>query len=298
VRKLSKNGSIVRWKDGTVAVRVGKKPWGDQAGVVCVNQSDPENERIYEKAFENKKIYLSHEYEKAIAEVIAQPDSVVLSMNGYSQITAEQCVKYGVQAGDYEEACSAILREAIIRLKKTFSGASLKLVYGASDTGVDKAIEVVAREFNLTLLGFSCPEFMMYVKDDDIPVYVAKTIADYADFYIRSLDLLIATGGRAHALTHDISASCVYNKRIHFIDVLNSLSSTGGVPATISDGKGGYKVDNAAAAFGRNISFFSRDDAVANMPNSGDKWDAIFANVNSVAVEVCRQKMSPARKFK
>ena len=298
MKKVNKNGSIKRLPDGSVVVTVTKKPWGDLPGVSCLNPDVLEKDRIYQKTFKQKKIYLPHEFDKAIEEVMAQTDSVALSMNGYSQITDEQCKRYGVQPGAYEEACSAILREAIVRLKKTFSGANLKLVYGASDTGVDRAIEVVAREFNLTMLGFSCPEFMMYVKDDDVPVYVAKTIDEYADAYIRSLDLLIATGGRDHALKHDIAASCIYNKRIHFIDVLNSLSSTGGVPATISDGKGGYKVDNAAAAFGRNISFFSREDAVANMPNSGDKWDAIFANVNSVAIEVCRAKMSPARKFK
>jgi hypothetical protein len=58
-----------------------------------------------------------------------------------------------------------------------------------------------------------------------------------------------------------------------------------------------YLLDNAAAAFGRNISFFNRDNALAQIPANGDRWDAIFNNINSVATEVCRSKMSPARMF-
>jgi hypothetical protein len=297
VKKIGPNGSVSR-EDGEFVVRTRKKPWGDISGVVCVNPTAVEKEQIYEKRFKRKKIYLPDEYEVAIKEVLSGQDVFVMSMNGYSQLSPDQCTRYGVEAGDYEEACAAILRKSILHLRGTFTGASLKCVYGASDTGVDRAIELVAKEFNITLLGFSCPEFMLYVKDDDTPVFVANTISEYADYYIRSLDLLVSTGGRAHALNHDIMASCIYNKRIHFIDVLNSLSKTGGVPATISDGKGGFKVDNAAAAFGMNISFFSRDDALMHRSGSGDKWDAIFSNVNSVAVEVCRGKMSAGRKFR
>lgn len=63
------------------------------------------------------------------------------------------------------------------------------------------------------------------------------------------------------------------------------------------DSAGKTRLDNAAAAMGKNISFFSRDDAIARTPSGGDKWDAIFDNIASVATDVCRRKMSPLRKF-
>jgi hypothetical protein len=286
---------IERLPDGTVAVEnnTGK----DAPGVVCANPAVFPGWERYRKEFKKKKIYLQGEYDKAIAECLTCTDSFILSMNGYSYLGPEHFRRYGIQVGDYEAACAAILRSTIKLLKIKFPEAKLQLVYGASDMGVDQAIEIVAREFSLNLFGFSCVEFLPYAKDDDIPVYVADTIDDYADAYIRSLDLLITTGGREHALKHDVLAACVYNKRIHFVDVLNSLSMTGGVPATVIDEVGKVKVDNAAAAFGRNVSFFSRDNVVAANPDKGDRWDAIFENVSSVATGVCRQKMSATKKF-
>ena len=138
---------------------------------------------------------------------------------------------------------------------------------------------------------------MLDENEENFFFYVASSSDDYADRYIQTLDLLIATGGREQALKHDIAAVCIHGKRIHFVDILNSLSSSGGVPATVVDREGRVRVDNAAAAMGRNISFFNRDNAVQFAPNDGDHWDAIFANVASVATDVCRRKMSPERMF-
>ncbi|NQT49740.1 hypothetical protein HQ571_03555 [Candidatus Kuenenbacteria bacterium] len=296
---MKADGTIERMDDGSVVVEVLDEPWSlDFEGVKCANPDAPTEERIYRRVFREKKIYLPGEYDRAVAETIAHPDSFVFSMNGYSRITDEQCRRYGIQPNAYEEACAAIMRKAILCLREKFHGAKLQLVYGASDTGVDKAIEEVAREFNIVPLGFSCIRYMLYVKDDEIPVFVAGSKDEYADLYIKSLDLLFATGGREHALQHDVLAACIYGKRIHFVDILNGLSNTGGVPATVTDEDGNTRVDNAAAAMGRNVSFFSREDAVATTPLGGDRWDAIFMDVASVATQVCRQKMSPARKFK
>ncbi len=286
---------IERLADGTVVVE--NNTGEDAPGVVCDNPAVFPGWHRYKKTFRKKKIYLQGEYENAIAECLTCPDSFALSMNGYSFLGPEHFRRYGIQEGDYEAACAAILRSTIKQLRTKFPESKLQLVFGASDMVVDKAIKIVAREFKLNLLGFSCIEFLPYAKDDDIPVYVADTIDGYADAYIRSLDLLITTGGREHALQHDVLAACVYNKRIHFVDVLNSLSVTGGVPATVIDEKGKAKVDNAAAAFGRNVSFFSRDDAVIASSDNGDRWDAIFSNVSAIATGVCRQKMSAQKKF-
>jgi hypothetical protein len=296
--KKSDNGKIWRAEDGSVIVEItGRAYLLDQPGVQCMNPADAEDARRYQKVFRTKKIYLPDEYLRAIKETIAHEDNFVLSMNGYSSITAEQCRRYGIKPGEYEEACAAIMRKAISHLREKFQGAHLKLVFGASDMGVDAAIEKVAREFNITPLGFSCPEFMFYVKDDDFPVYVGSDASEYADRYIETLDLLIATGGREHAFVHDITATLKYKRHIHFIDVLNSLSTTGGVPAIIIKEDGTVVVDNAAAAFGQHISFFSREDSVVHTPLGGDRWDAIFENIRSITTQECRKKMSASRKF-
>jgi hypothetical protein len=296
-RKLLTNDGDIFRKNGEVIVQAKDAESSIDYGAICINPDAPEKERIYQKTFVKKPIYLPDQYELFVKEHLSSPDNFVLTMNGYSSIREEHCIRYGIKPGQYEAACEAILKNAIKHLRKKFAGARLQVTYGASDMGVDMAIEKVAREFNIDFLGFSCPQFMLYVKDDEVPVFVGKNSDEYADYYIRSSDLLITTGGRDQALKHDVLAACIYNKRVHFVDVLNSLSSTGGVPATIKDKEGKIRVDNAAAAFGRNISFFNRDNAVANIPASGDKWDAIFENINSVATEVCRSKMSPTRMF-
>ena len=164
--------------------------------------------------------------------------------------------------------------------------------------GIDLAIERVAKgEFGLTPLGFSCPEFLPYVPDDDTPVYVAKNKAAYADAYIRSLDLLITTGGRMHALEHDTLASCIYDKRVHFVDVPNMLSSVG-VPARIVNPDGTVIIENAAAAFGRNISFSESHKVGNDAPVDSDKWDQLFRQVAGIATEVARKVLSPEFMFK
>ncbi|MBI4449519.1 hypothetical protein HY634_00505, partial [Candidatus Uhrbacteria bacterium] len=98
-------------------------------------------------------------------------------------------------------------------------------------------------------------------------------------------------------LQHDVLSACIYGKRIHFVDVLSMLSATGTVPATIVDAHGRIRVENAAAAMGRYVSFFSVRKAPAQTPAGGDIWDALFDDVASVATEVCRGKLSPDRKF-
>ncbi len=296
---MTLDGTIERREDGSVLVTVLNEPWSKNVpGVSCLNPDAPESQRQYQKAFHVKPIYLPGEYDRAIAEKISSPDNFVVSMNGYSRITDEQCIRYGIQQGAYEEACRALMSHTIGHLKKKFTGAHLRLIHGAADLGVDKAIQEVADEYNIVPLGFSCPRYMLYVNDDQTPVYVGTNQDDYSDKFIQSLDLLITTGGREVTLQHDVLAACVYNKRIHFVDILNSLSSTGGVPATVTGPDGKLRVDNAAAAMGRNVSFFSRHNATAMVPRSGDLWDAIFENVSSIATEVCRLKMSPKRKFR
>ncbi|MDO8598932.1 MAG: hypothetical protein Q7S02_02390 [bacterium] len=296
----SPHGDIFR--DGNrVIVEI---PWslGEHAvgepGVEIVNPDAPPADRVVRKVFTHKRVYLPEELDLAVATHLAHDDNLVVSMNGYSQIKPEQCKRYGIQTGAYEAACKAVLRHVVTHLRMKFPSAQIRITSGASAMGVDLAIEAVAREFNIMPLGFSCPHFMLWVHDDDLPVYVAESKDAYADRYIQKLDLLITTGGREHALQHDIFAACIYGKRIHFVDVLSMLSPVGTIPATIDDGKGGRRIENAAAAMGRNISFFGVREAPTLAPPGGDEWDALFDDVASVATEVCRGKLSAERKFR
>ena len=108
---------------------------------------------------------------------------------------------------------------------------------------------------------------------------------------------MITTGGRMHALEHDTLASCIYDKRVHFVDVPNMLSSVG-VPARIVNPDGTVIIENAAAAFGRNISFSESHKVGNDAPVDSDKWDQLFRQVAGIATEVARKVLSPEFMFK
>ena len=293
------DGKIWR-EDGSknVVVEVINEPNSLDYGAECINLEAPELERIYRKIFTKKPIFLPNEYQQAMNALRTNPADFVLSMNGFSSLTSEWLEKYGIKEGAYEQACIAIMKNVIDKLRSEFPGARLHLTYGASDMGVDWAIEKVASDpgYNLDLLGISCLRYILYAKDDDIPVYVAPNKDLYADCYIESLDFLVSTGGRDQSLKHDIMAACLFQKRIHFVDVLNLLSNNN-VPAVVIE-NGETKIENAPATFGRNISSSNVSDIPVVAPIGGDKWNSLFYNISANAVEVCRGKMPPDKMFK
>lgn len=297
VNPNKREGSILVHEGRFIVETIGQ-PWlSNLPGIECLNPQDPPEKQRFRKVFQHKKIYLPSEYDQAVANHLACEGNFILGANGYSELNAEMCRRYGIQVGEYEQACAAILRTAIENIHAKFPPAQLRLVSGASFVGVDGAIEEVAAEFNIPCLGFSCPEFMMYVHDDDRPVYVAINKYQYADAFIRSLDLLCNTGGREHAYVQDIMAIVRHKKRIHFIDVLNLITRAGSVPATISKVDGSVVVDNAPALFSERISFFGQRECVTDRPADGDNWDALMNNVRSISTEVCREKLPPPWKF-
>ena len=291
------DGRLYR-EDGKVIVEVLDEPWSlDFEDVTCLNPKAAKPDRIYQKIFTQKPIYFPDQYEKAMVKYIYCPNNFVISMNGYSKLDKERLLRYNLRHGEYEFSCVAVLMRTLHYLKDKFNILpALRIIDGASELGVDLANKKAAEEFGIIPLGFSCPRYLLYVKDDEFPVFVANNKDQYGDLYIKSLDFLIATGGRAHALEHDIKASCLYNKRIHFVDVLNILTG-GGVPATMKNEDGDLFIENAAAAFDRNVSFFSHRMAVESSPRDGDVWDAVFANVSRVATEVYRRTMPPKYMF-
>src|SRR3989344_2435055 len=108
---MSLDGTIERTENGVIVTADNAPDSLKINGVTCLNPDDPLEKRKYKKEFTKKKIFLSDEYEKAIELYIKCPDAFVVSMNGYTTITAEQAKRYGIQIGAYEQACKAILNQ-------------------------------------------------------------------------------------------------------------------------------------------------------------------------------------------
>jgi hypothetical protein len=289
LKKITREGLITRQPDGSHLVMVkGASYVAALAGVSCINPDEAEAERVYTKTFSKKPIYMPHEYERAVRENLKGTDVIVLGMNGYSSLTSQKCAEWGVKPGAYEAACAGILESIIIELENAYPGVDIRLAHGASGLGVDGVILAVAAKLNKKQLGHSCPRFMFYVEDDEVPVYVAKTQADYANSFIDSLAVLIAANGREQAFKHDINA--VFDKGRHVIpvNVLKSISTVGGPPAVNADGK----IEDAVAYFEQRVHLMYQ---VFN--GTGDHYVDIVNHVVGQVRKISRLLISPERAF-
>lgn len=290
-KKIGKEGLIKRNPDGSVVVTVmgtGNGHLLSIAGVTCQNQEAPDDQRVYTKTFRKKPIYMPHEYARAVRENLKGKDVVVLGMNGYSSLTVQKCREWGVQPGSYEAACAGLLETVVNEIKDAYPGVDVRVAHGASDLGVDGVIVSVANKLNLKQLGHSCPRFMFYVNDDDIPVYVGKTQVDYANSFIDSLDVLVAANGREQAFKHDINAVFDKGKHVIPVNVLRSISTTGGPPALNADGK----IEDAVAYFEQRVHLMYRA-----LHGSGDPFRDIVNHVAGEVRQISRLLISPARAF-
>lgn len=285
---IEQEGIIERDGAGFI-VKVRGKPYvGDLPGVTCENPEAPDAEKIHVKRFTKKRIYMPGEYAQAVREVLTGKDVVIIGMNGYSSLTDEQCRTWGVQPGAYEAACEGILTTVCEALMATFPGIDLRFADGSSAVGVDKVLIKVARKLNRQHLGHSCPKFMFYVEDDDDPVYVAGDQAAYAGAFIDSLHILIAANGRVQAFEHDIDA--VFKKLKHLIpiNVLRSISTTGGPPAIGPTGK----IEDAVAAFEQRVHMANQ-----MMYSSRDPYRDMVGHVCESSTSIVRTLVSPERAF-
>lgn len=280
---ISQNGEVVR-EDGVTKVRIaGKAHLLSIEGVTCLNPDAPEPERIYEKSFKRKRVLLPGDADAL--KVLQGENVVVLGMTGYSSIKPADCQAWGIQPGAYEAACARLLTTVIDQLRAEFPGIDLRIADGASDMGVDKVIMDVAVAKNIPHLGFSCPNFMFYVKDDDLPVYVGPSQAEYADAFIRALNILIGANGRMQALEHDMVAAIKYNKRLILANVLKAISTNGGPPARDAEGK----VIDATAAFQQCIT-----SLVPRGQYSSDPFADLETELVTAATRVTRGLLPPA----
>lgn len=239
--------------------------------------------------FHRKLIYLPDELEKAIATHLSGSAVIVLAMNGYSDLNQEKCDEYGIKIGAYETACAALLSGVIQNLQNTFRGVQVKLVHGASDMGVDKAVVNVGLKFNLPQLGFSCPEYMPYVKDDDIPVYVATDAVAYCEAFTSALDILITANGRKTTFEMDIDAVFKKHKDVIPVNILRSISINGGPPAIGRDGK----IEDAVALWYLKMHHVSVGMGITGI----ESWDLVNQRVRDTTKHICRQLMPSNRAF-
>ncbi len=288
MEQIAKNGTMVRDGDGFI-VRVKGKPYvADLPGVTCENPTAPPEQQIHTKRFKNKRIYTAKQYARAVKEVLFGRDVIVLGMNGYSSLSPEQCKAWGVLPGAYEAACVGILTTVYHSLTAAFPGIDVRFAHGASNVGVDKALLTVASTLNRPNLGHSCPKFMFYVEDDDLPVFVANTQEEYAEAFIDSLNILIAANGRMQAFEHDIMAVFKKLKHVIPVNVLRSISTTGGPPAI--NAKGG--IEDAVAAFEQRVHL-----AHQMIYSSRDPYRDMISHLCETASSIVRPLLSPERAF-
>jgi hypothetical protein len=190
-------------------------------------------------------IYYPDEYQSAIANHLTGERVIVLAGTGYSSIKEKDLKAWGIDAGKYEEACYMILRSVISSLRSNIPGVTIKIAHGASSMGVDNALMTVARDHADGELGFSCPEYLLYVEDDLYPVYCATDKLEYSRLFVQSLDILLAMNGRDHALFNDMLTAIRLDKRLVLLDVVSFIGKLALPLARNSEGK----IEDAVTAF-------------------------------------------------
>ncbi len=240
--------------------------------------------------FRKRQIFLPDEYDQA-RKVLAGRDVIVLGMNGYSSLKPAMLTRWGVPECAYEAACSQLLATVIKKMMDCYTGVDIRVVHGASDMGVDKAIITAALHMGRPQLGFNCPKWMFYVPDnDDFPVYVGESSDAYADRFIESLDVLIAANGRLQAFRHDIMAAFEKMKYVIPVNVMGSISTNGGPEAIGVDGH----IEDAVTAFESRVFMVSQQ--LGYIPKQ-DAWKNSIDRACNVVEYICRNMLSPQRAF-
>ncbi|MBU2214081.1 hypothetical protein KKC44_02260 [Patescibacteria group bacterium] len=288
LNNLRENGHIFRGDGGVYNQVLAKEDSHLRAleGVEVNNDFEvPDGEVLFQKFFPKKRIYLQREYEKAVRIHLKGKDQVVVGMNGYSSLSEEQCRDWGVQPGHYEAVCRRIIRE-LLKCERDFRGMKIHLAHGASDMGVDKAIIDEARSVNQPMLGFSCPQYMMYVEDDDVPVQVARTVDEYSHNFCNSLDILLTANGRKQTFNMDITAAFTYGKHVIPLNVLEAISDTGGPPAIDRDGK----IQDAVALLYKRMHLLGMRPGFDASP---DPVENLINELSATTRSICRLMISP-----
>lgn len=290
---VSPSGQISRDDDGNAVIDVrAKSSMASMPGVSCLNPKAAEKNRVYRKTFchPDKRVFLPQEEDEMRRQLRSAPDVVTVGMTGYSSLKPEQLKQWGIKQGAYEAACRDLIEFTAKQLRTAFPGVRVKFVHGASDMGVDRAVIDTAREMNLDHFGFNCPEWMCYVHDDEVPVYVAADKDAYADAFVRNADILISAGGRDQSLMHDVTAAIKYGKCLILAPVMEAISNNGGPPAR--DGNG--QVQDATQAFLTCVRLPYLAGPTRPLSSYDDLATFVSANANDFAQQ---HLISPGRAF-
>lgn len=279
--RLRRNGRWFRDGNAFVVEILGQTSIGSRPDVECANPDAPEDERLYRKRFVRSVFYGTSEYDRAVREHLAGPNAFVVAVNGYTSLTPAECAAYGVRTGDYDCACRELLRSVSAMLRAQLPEIDIRFVHGAGP-GIDQTTRTFATEAGFRHLGFNCPRYLFYVDDVDQPIYVAETVDEYADAFVRSCDMLIAANGREHSYRMDIDAVLKHDKFFVPVNVLRAISSNGGPPARNKDGH----IEDAVAHFEQRVYMQNRSAAVST---TADRWRSTVIDTGDIAVCIARQ---------
>lgn len=289
---VTKHGLVIR--DGNRTLILVKKDMshllGKDPDVSCLNPDAPKAKRVYQKVFNQRKIYLPEEYDLAVSEQLNGRYVLVLAMNGYSSIKPDQCAAWGIREGAYEVACKNLLKAVCRHLQAQFPDIDIRLAHGSSDMGVDRAIIDAANELRRPMLGFSCAEYAFYVKDGtDFPMHIAATVDEYSEGFVRSADVLIAANGRKQAFRMDIRAVFEYDKVLIPVNVIRLISTLGGPPAKSPDGT----ILDAVAHFEQRMCMIGQRRPTAPGSIAHDPWKSAIHELGEFLVDRCRHVLDP-----
>ncbi|HEY9777496.1 MAG TPA: hypothetical protein V6C81_27280 [Planktothrix sp.] len=210
--------------------------------VLCLNPEKAVEEQIIEFRFRKNMIYTQEQRQEAVRAKFAERNCMVVGPTGYSDAKA---ALHHLQNLDYEYAVKGIFSQMVRSLKARIRGLQFGLTNGSSDLGVDMAINLLAEEESIPLLGFSCPEFMLYVKDTGMSIVVCKNQTEYSKNFVETPDVLIALNGRRQAFDMDILGMIGHYKPVIMLDLMRALA---GVSKGASLGPNG-SVEDAVGLF-------------------------------------------------
>lgn len=291
---VTENGLVVR--DGDI-VRVLARVTDDPGilndpSITCLNPKAPEVERVYQKEFKRRKVYLPDEHDLPIRDYLrggVRP-ILVIGANGYSSVKDAHLRAWHVGELAYRVAVETALETIYARVRDELGEAvDIRFVHGSSTQGlarrgVDTSIVNTATKLHCQQLGFSCPKYMMYVNDDtDFPVYVAQDKDAYSKAFVDSLDVLVSCNGRVQTLEMDIHAAIFRRKYVVLYDLLGAISPTGGPPAYGPNNE----IEDAVKALITGMFMVGGD--VFHAPSSGDCWKEDLLRISNAIIARVRK---------
>lgn len=230
------------------------------------------------------------EIQAVIAQHRTGRDVIVLGFSGYSVLNAARCEALHIRLGEYEAACVGMFAASINGVRTKVYNPDVRIIYGSSDTGVDRVIEDVATRINCPLIGISCPEYLWWVNAEKGPIIcVTPDKQEYCDTYIQGLDILFAANGGPVSYDMDIRAATHFAKRVIVVDVLRTLG------ARIQGFDKDNNVLDAAAAIQERLALISAGDEWVQREN--DPYEAMKDRLVTRVISYARQLVSPTRAY-